>query len=126
MSGRTYLEIRPNEGAAAQVAQRPKMNPAQREATHALHLARGRSICTRGACPYAAPYAPLAHSHCDVLQRIAPDGVDIFSRNDMSVADEAVEEVGRYNGALGMSRDDNGVSSVEIGDPLAVCEKVSI
>ena len=126
MSGRTYLEIRPNEGAAAQVAQRPKMNPAQREATHALHLARGRSICTRGACSYAAPYAALAHSHCDVLQRIGANGVDVFSRYNMSVADEAVEEVGRYNGALGMGRDDNGVSSVEIGDPFAVCEKVSI
>ncbi len=90
MSWRTYLEIRPNEGAAAQVAQRSKVNPAQREAAHALHLARGCSICTRGACPDAAHDAALAHSHSNVLQRIATDGVDVFSRNDMAVADEAV------------------------------------
>ena len=63
--------------------------------------------------------------HAD-LKSIGANGVDVFSRYNMSVADEAVEEVGRYNGTLGMGRDDNGVSSVEIGDPFAVCEKVSI
>ncbi len=92
MSGENcHLEIRPNESAAAQIAQGPGMDPAQREAAHALHLARGRSVCTRGARADAA----LAHGHCDILQRIAGDGVDVFARHDVAVSDEAVEEVGR-------------------------------
>ena len=98
------------------------MNPSEREAAHTLYVACGRSVRTCGACSYAAPYSTLACGHGDVLQRIGANGVDVFWRYNVAIADEAVEEVGRYNGALRMCRDDNGVSSVEISDPFAICE----
>lgn len=98
------------------------MDPAQSEAAHALHSSCPRSICTRGTSTYAAPYAALAHGHHDVLQGVTADGVDVLARYDMAIADEAVEEMGRDNGPLGMGRDDDGVSRVKIGDPFVVCE----